>query len=206
MSSPPPCTRLAQAVTGQSPIGLVEARALARLVPETFLAKASITAAWAGQQKLAAFLLAVLTVRDVELLSKVFVRAVLDAGTLRRCVAFLRSGSTGRRSFGTRPKKLVQGWLNACPVEVLRDEAFLFRPSLADIVRFTHPKPVDAAHQAVFGWMVGRPTNVEDLPEATRTASAHRREQLATRLPERRVVPPQRFRVRCISRVEGVEL
>jgi len=196
MPAPHIHTRLAQAATGQSPIGLVEVRTLAGLVSETFLAKATITAAEAGQHKVGALLLAVLTVRDVELLARVFPRAVRDPETLRRYVAFLRSGRFGRKSFGTRPKKLVQDWLNACPVEVLRAEAFLFRPSLTDIVRFTHPKPVDLDHQTVFGWMVGRPTNVLDLPISIR----HRD------MVERRVVPPSRFRVRMVSRVEGIEL
>lgn len=196
MPAPPIHTRLAQAATGQSPIGLVEVRTLAGLVSETFLAKATVAAAEAGQRKVGSLLLAVLTVRDVELLARVFPRAVQDPETLRRYVAFLRSGRFGRRSFGTRPKKLVQDWLNACPVEVLRAEAFLFRPSLADIVRFTHPKPVDLDHQTVFGWMVGRPTNASDLPMGIRHQD----------MAKKRVVPPSRFRVRLVSRVEGVEL
>jgi 60 kDa SS-A/Ro ribonucleoprotein len=170
---------------------------LAKLVPETFVAKAAVISAEFEQQELTALLLAVLTLRDVELLAKAFPRAVRTPEILRRYVAFLRSGCSGRRNLGTRPKKLIQDWLNACPVGDLRAEAFgSFRPSLADIVRWTHPKPVDTDHALVFGWMVGRPTDVSNLPAVSRP----------NRRLETRVGTPQRIRIRAISRVEGVEL
>jgi len=207
---PDPRTRLALAVTGRTCSSSNEIKMLASLVPEAFLAKAAVTASEAGMSKYAALLLAVLTVRDVELLAKVFLRAVPDAGTLRRYVGFLRSGRVGRRSFGTRPKKLVQDWLNAQPAGLLRVEAFQHRPSLADIVRWTHPKPVDREHSVVYAWMTGRPTSVRDLPAVPPNGGVNGPDAPdvigSTGQSPERLTPPVRRRERSISRVEGIEL
>lgn len=58
-----------------------------------------------------ALLLAMLAVRDVKLLDAVFGRVADSGKMLRNFVQFVRSGVTGRKSLGSRPKKLVQHWL-----------------------------------------------------------------------------------------------
>ena len=49
--------------------------------------------------------------RDLELLAQVFPRVIDSGKMLRNFVQILRSGAVGRKSLGTRPKKLVQRWL-----------------------------------------------------------------------------------------------
>lgn len=199
-----PSIDLAMVATGRMRSRACEVRRLARLVPEAWLAKASVVAAQYGQSKSGAMMLAVLTVRDVELLAKVFHRSVLDVSTLRHYVAYLRSNR--RRSLGSRPKKLVQEWLNACPAWILCEEAFgEFRPSLADIVRATHPKPNDSEHSNVYAWMVGRPTAVEDLPMAPRNLEKPLDGERVSRYirPNESVCKVSR---RSSTVVEGVEL
>lgn len=205
MDTPDPTTQMALIATGRSRARISDIRRMALLVPETWLAKSAVIAAEDGRHKESAMMLAVLTNRDIELLSKVFHRAVLKPQTLRQYVAYLRSGR--RRSLGTRPKRLIRDWLNAQPPWLLRAEAFgSFRPTLADIVRATHPKPVDEAHSVVFAWMVGKPTPVSSFPEGPRSLDEGGDDQSPRTPVERRVRAGPRLRGRSISMVEGVEL
>jgi len=112
-----------------------------------------------------ALLCAVLSVKDRELLAHIFPRVVDNAKMLRNFVQIMRSGVVGRKSLGSAPKRLVREWLDA------RDPATLFKsnvgqdPSLADIVKMVHPKPRDAAREALFGYFIGRDYALDALPE-----------------------------------------
>jgi 60 kDa SS-A/Ro ribonucleoprotein len=86
--------------------------ALAAAVEPTFVAKTAIHARESGHMKdMPALLAAILAVRDLSLLAQVFPRVVDNGKMLRNFVQILRSGAVGRKSLGTRPKKLVQRWL-----------------------------------------------------------------------------------------------
>ena len=54
---------------------------------------------------------------------------------LRTFVQIMRSGEVGRTSLGTRPKRLVQRWLEEASMPQLMAAATGNAPSLADIVR-----------------------------------------------------------------------
>src|SRR5499426_2884288 len=115
-----------------------------------------------------ALLCAVLSIKDRELLAHVFPRVIDNAKMLRNFVQIMRSGVVGRKSLGSAPKRLVREWLAA------RDPATLFKanvgqdPSLTDIVKMVHPKPKDAAREALFGYFIGRDYAFEALPEVVR--------------------------------------
>jgi 60 kDa SS-A/Ro ribonucleoprotein len=115
-----------------------------------------------------ALLCAVLSVKDRELLNIVFARVIDNAKMLRNFVQIMRSGAVGRKSLGSAPKRLVREWLDA------RDPATLFKanvgqdPSLTDIVKMVHPKPKDAAREALFGYLIGREYAADALPEVAR--------------------------------------
>jgi 60 kDa SS-A/Ro ribonucleoprotein len=92
--------------------------ALAREVDPVFVAKTAVYARERGHMKdMPALLAATLAVRDVALFAKVFPRVVDNGKMLRNFVQMLRSGAVGRKSLGTRPKKLVQQWLLEAPEE-----------------------------------------------------------------------------------------
>jgi hypothetical protein len=55
----------------------------------------------------------------------------------------------GRKSLGTRPKKVVQGWLNNATEAQLLAAAVGNAPSLAEVVKMVHPKPTDAWREAL---------------------------------------------------------
>jgi 60 kDa SS-A/Ro ribonucleoprotein len=83
---------------------------------------------------------------------------------LRNFVQVMRSGAVGRKSLGTRPKRLVQQWLERASIGKLMQAATGNDPSLADIVKMVHPKPADESRKAFYAWLIGKPYDVDELP------------------------------------------
>src|ERR1041384_2532011 len=130
-----------------------------------FIAKTAVFCRERGYMKdMPALLCAVLSVKDRELLARVFPRVIDNAKMLRNFVQIMRSGTVGRKSLGSAPRRLVREWLDA------RDPATLFKanvgqdPSLTDIVKMVHPKPNDAVREALFGYFIGREYVFDALP------------------------------------------
>ena len=123
-----------------------------------------------------ALLLAVLAAQGAAQLVPAFSRVIDNGKMLRNFVQILRSGVTGRRSLGTRPKKLVQAWLNAADEKTLLAACVGTAPSLADIVKMVHPQPRQAWRAAFFAWLVGKP-HAAALPPALAAFEAWKRER-----------------------------
>jgi len=137
----------------------------ARAVDPWFVAQAAVYARTSGAMKdMPALLAAYLTVADPDLSVRVFGRVINSGRMLRTFVQIMRSGQIGRKSLGSRPKRLVQTWLERASIRDLMAAATGSDPSLADIVRMVHPKPADAARKAFYGWLIGRPYDVAALP------------------------------------------
>jgi 60 kDa SS-A/Ro ribonucleoprotein len=151
---------------------------LAREVDPVFVAKTAVYARRAGHMKdMPALLAATLAVRDVSLLAKVFPRVVDNGKMLRNFVQMLRSGAVGRKSLGTRPKKLVQQWLLEASEAQLLNAAVGNTPSLADVVKMVHPKPAEAWRAAWFAWLIDRPYALEALPPVTQAFERFKRDR-----------------------------
>jgi 60 kDa SS-A/Ro ribonucleoprotein len=138
---------------------------LARDVSTEFLAQTAVYARQRGQMKdMPAVLLAVLSQVDPARMDRVFDHVVDSPRMLRTFVQIVRSGSTGRKSLGSAPKRCVRRWLSA------RSDAELFAasvgsdPSLADVIRMVHPKPATAERAALFGYLLGQPVDRALLP------------------------------------------
>ncbi|WP_426390388.1 vWA domain-containing protein [Variovorax sp. R-27] len=152
--------------------------ALAREVDPVFVAKTAVYARRAGHMKdMPALLAATLAVRDVSLLAKVFPRVVDNGKMLRNFVQMLRSGAVGRKSLGTRPKKLVQQWLLEATEAQLLNASVGNTPSLADVVKMVHPKPAEAWRAAWFAWLIDRPYVLEALPPVTQAFERFKRDR-----------------------------
>jgi 60 kDa SS-A/Ro ribonucleoprotein len=152
--------------------------ALAREVDPVFVAKTAVYARRAGHMKdMPALLAATLAVRDVSLLAKVFPRVVDNGKMLRNFVQMLRSGAVGRKSLGTRPKKLVQQWLLQASEAQLLNASVGNTPSLADVVKMVHPKPAEAWRAAWFAWLIDRPYALEALPPVTQAFERFKRDR-----------------------------
>jgi len=152
-------------------------RSLAQSVDAAFVAKTALYAREAGHMKdMPALLAATLAVRDVALLSQVFGRLVDNGKMLRNFVQIVRSGAVGRKSLGSRPKKLVQNWLLTASEKQLLNASVGNAPSLADVVKMVHPKPAEAWRAAWFAWLIGKPFDEAQLPPITQAFERFKRE------------------------------
>jgi 60 kDa SS-A/Ro ribonucleoprotein len=151
---------------------------LCREVDDVFIARTAIYCREHGHMKdLPALLTAVLAARGAAEFPAVFGRVIDNGKMLRTFVQIVRSGVTGRRSFGTRAKKLVQAWLNGAPDAVLLAASVGASPSLADVVRMVHPKPADPTRAALFAWLIDKPYDHASLPSAVQAFEAYKSDQ-----------------------------
>lgn len=166
--------------------------ALARTLDAEFVAKTALYARASGHMKdMPALLAAHLGVRDVTLLARVFGRVIDDGKMLRNFVQIVRSGATGRKSLGSRPKKLVQAWLLSANEKQLLNAAVGNAPSLADVVKMVHPKPAQAWRAAWFAWLIGKPYDEAALPPITQAFERFKRALAAGESAELPDVPFQ---------------
>jgi 60 kDa SS-A/Ro ribonucleoprotein len=82
----------------------------------------------------------------------------------------------GRKSLGTRPKKLVRHWLLTATEKQLLNATVGNTPSLADVVKMVHPKPSEAWRAAWFAWLLGKPVDEATLPPITQAFERFKRE------------------------------
>ncbi|MBI4854724.1 MAG: TROVE domain-containing protein [Acidobacteria bacterium] len=130
-----------------------------------FIAKLALYSRERGFMKdMPALLCAILSIKNRDLLVKVFSRVIDNGKMLRNFVQIIRSGVVGRKSLGSLPKRLVREWFEN------RNEENIFRasigqtPSFADIIKMVHPKPKDKEREAFFGYMIGRQYDETKLP------------------------------------------
>ncbi|UPG94509.1 vWA domain-containing protein [Luteibacter aegosomatissinici] len=144
---------------------LAQALALCAAVPADFVARVAIHARQKAHMKdMPALLLAHLANRDGAVLEKAFNRVIDNGRMLRNFVQIMRSGVTGRRSLGSRPKRLVQQWLEQASTMSVLAASVGTQPSLADVIRMVHPRPADAGREALYAWLLGRPHAPAVLP------------------------------------------
>ena len=142
---------------------------LAKNLNAEFIAKTAVYARQKGFMKdMPALLLAALAQKDVNMLARVFDQVADNGKMLRNFAQIIRSGAVGRKSFGNRPKKLMQTWLLTATEKQLLNAAVGNVPSLADVVKMVHPKPREAWRAAWFAWLIGKPYEREALPPITR--------------------------------------
>ena len=108
------------------------------------------------------------------MLARVFDQVVDNGKMLRNFAQIIRSGAVGRKSFGNRPKKLMQTWLLTATEKQLLNAAVGNSPSLADVVKMVHPKPREAWRAAWFAWLIGNLTTAKHcrpLPALLKTTN-----------------------------------
>ena len=126
------------------------------VTPE-FVAKTAVYAREKGFMKdMPAYLLAYLAANDVDTLNKVFKLVVNDGRMLRGFVQIIRSNAVGRKSLGNAPKRLVQDWLLDRDLTALLFDNVGNDPSMADVIRLSHPRPEGEYRNAMFGYILGK--------------------------------------------------
>jgi 60 kDa SS-A/Ro ribonucleoprotein len=112
-----------------------------------------------------ALLCAWLSARDARLHEAVFTRVLDNTRMLRTYVQILRSGVVGPKSLGSAPKRLVREWLASRDEDALFSSSAGQSPSLSDIVKMVHPKPIGPKREAFYGYMIGRSYDANALPK-----------------------------------------
>jgi 60 kDa SS-A/Ro ribonucleoprotein len=137
---------------------------LANKLPAEYVARLAVYSRQEGLMKdMPAVLAAVVAGKDSELLSKIFDKVVDSPKMLRNFVQVIRSGATGRKSLGTRPKRLIQKYLESLNDEQLFAADVGNDPSLQDIIKLVHPKPTNKQRSAIFGYLLDKEYAKEDL-------------------------------------------
>lgn len=117
-----------------------------------------------------AMLLAVLAARSKNnaeaavLFKKIFPRVITNGKMLMNFVQIVRSGVTGRRSFGTLVKRTIHAWLESKSGNQIFTGSIGASPSFADIVKMVHPKPESDEKKALYAYFIGREYDAETLP------------------------------------------
>lgn len=129
-----------------------------------YIAKLAVYARQKGLMKdMPAVLAAIVAGQDSDLLGKIFSKVIDNPKMLRNFVQVIRSGQTGRKSLGTRPKRLIQDYLNSLTDEQVFKADVGNDPSLQDIIKLVHPKPKNKQRSALFGYLLDKEYNNRDL-------------------------------------------
>lgn len=150
---------------------LAKVQELAQAVAPELVAKTALYCREHGRMKdVPAFLVASLATRDVALMLRVFPRVIDDARMLRSFVAIVRSGVTGRKSFGSAPKRALRAWFSARTPETLFRQSIGQSPSMSDVIKMVRPPPrndkgeADAVREALYGYLIGKNVDHSKLP------------------------------------------
>ncbi len=146
---------------------------LANKVDPEFLAQLAIYARQHAYMKDSpALLLALLSIKNVELFKRTFVQVIDNGKMLRNFVQIMRSGVVGRKSLGSAPKKMVATWLRNKDADALFNASVGNSPSLADVIKMVHPLPVNKEQEALFAYIVGREFSADQLPAKVKAFEA----------------------------------
>lgn len=143
--------------------------ALCEKVEPEFIARTALFARRKGYMKdMPALLCAVLSVKGPGLMAEIFDRVIDNGKMLRNFAQIMRSGTVGRKSLGTLPKRMVLQWLESRSDEQVFVASIGQDPSLGDIVKMVHPKPATETRKELYAYLIGREFDKAKLPEPAR--------------------------------------
>lgn len=154
---------------------------------DQYLAKLAVYARQkAAMKDMPAALLVALSVRNTELMHRVFDRVIDNGRVLRTAFQMIRSGQIKSRDGKVRVglsssvQRAFQRWLNEASATKLLSASIGERPSLRDVLRMARPTPKDDERRALFGWLTGKPeekwapATADNLPSVVRALGAFR--------------------------------
>jgi 60 kDa SS-A/Ro ribonucleoprotein len=158
---------------------LAKVKSLASKVSPELVAKTAVYCRQRGGMKdVPAFLVAWLATHDVGLMLRVFPRVIDDARMMRKFVAIVRSGETGRKSFGSAPKRALREWFQSRTPETIFRQSIGQSPSMSDVIKMVRPPPrndkgeADAVREALYGYLIGKNVDQAQLPALTQAFEA----------------------------------
>ena len=138
---------------------------LALEVEPEFVAKTAIYARQHAHMKdTPVVLLALLSELDADLFKQLFPIIIDNGKQLRNFVQIMRAGIIGRKSLGSLPKRMVNDWILTANDQQLMAANIGNSPSLADVLKMTHPKPKTEQQDAFFAYVLGKNYEIEQLP------------------------------------------
>jgi 60 kDa SS-A/Ro ribonucleoprotein len=144
---------------------LEQVLALTQNIDATFIAKTAVYTRKNNHMKdMPVLLLAILSQLEQNLFKAVFPLVIDNGKQLRNFVQIMRSGAIQRKSLGSLPKKMINQWLINASDNQLLSANIGNQPSLADVLKMTHPKPKDANQDAFFAYILGKKYELEQLP------------------------------------------
>jgi len=156
---------------------------MAAKVDTEFLAKLAVYSRQQGLMKdMPAVLGAIVAGRDSVILEKIFARVVDNPKMARNFVQIIRSGATGRKSLGTRPKRLMQAYLSGLNDVQLFKANIGNDPSLSDMIKLVHPKPSNDTRNTLYAYLLGKEHNFDALPQLVRDYELFKKD-LGTEMP-----------------------
>ena len=152
-----------------------------------FLARLALYARQKAYMKdMPAALLVALSLRDTELMHRVFDRVADNGRVLRTMFQMIRSGqftdSSGKPRVGlsSSVQRAFRRWLNEASTAKLLSASIGNDPSLRDVLRMARPTPKDNQRRALFGWLTDKevakwaPATEADLPIELQSLIAYR--------------------------------
>lgn len=138
-----------------------------------FLGKLAVYSRTRGYMKdMPALLLAVLAARKDDesrrVFKAVFPTVVNNTKMLRNFAQIVRSGVTGRKSFGSLPKRLMRSFFASRLPDRIFQDSIGDKPSLADIIKMVHPEVVSPEHGALYRYLLGKDVDASTLPHLVR--------------------------------------
>jgi 60 kDa SS-A/Ro ribonucleoprotein len=155
---------------------------LVKNVRSELLAKAAVYGYEQGKMKdLPAYLLAELAARgEIALLRQAFPRVIVNVKMLCNFVQIVRSGVTGRKSFGTAVRNIIREWLRTRnPDQLFRQQFGHSAPSVADILKMVHPRPSSPTEAALYGYLIGKEVDESLLPVTAQEFEVFKRDNTA---------------------------
>ena len=162
---------------------LAELAALTAGVSTELVAKTAVVARAHGRSlELPALLVATLAARDVSMMERVFARVIDDGPSLLIFCDAVRSGSLGRKSFGSAPRRALRQWFSSRSPEAIFRQSIGRSPSMSDVIKMVRPAPrgndqgeSDAAREALYGYLVGKNVDRSLLPPLARALEDFKR-------------------------------
>jgi len=139
-------------------------------VSDEFLAKLAVYGRQKGGMKdMPALVLALLVSKKnpnaTALFHKIFPKIVDNGKMLRNFVQIIRSGKTGRKSFGSAAKRAIENYLTSRRPDQLFRDTVGESPSLGDIIKMVHPKFGDGELNQMARRELGYEYDTDKLPK-----------------------------------------
>ncbi len=176
---------------------------LCEQVEPQFIAQTAIYCRQRGYMKdTPALLCAILSQKAPEFLPETFCQVMDNGKMVRNFVQIVRSGVIGRKSLGSLPKRLIVQWLDQQSDYRLFCASVGQSPSLADIIKMVHPKPLTQSRNALYGYLLGRDYVFDDLPESVKDFEAYKNKN-TQRIPQ---IPFQFLTALDLGKSEWIEI